>query len=100
MAAQKVNVDSFGRAETRRVFADLQRDAGGVNRCEHAREPAPIERQTVIRMNRDTLHTLAIIDISAGGTLTVPDAVRPLPVGDGGRRGSLQQPRLPRPRSL
>jgi hypothetical protein len=27
-----VNVDDFARAETDRMFADLQRDAGGINR--------------------------------------------------------------------
>src|SRR6478735_4810946 len=71
---EKVNVDNFVRAETDRMFADLQRDAGGVNRFEHNRAPAPIDRQTVIRMNRDTLYSFAIVDISAGATLTVPDS--------------------------
>ena len=28
----------------------------------------------MIRMNRDTLYSLAIVDISEGATLTVPDA--------------------------
>jgi len=51
----KVGVDNFVRAETDRMFAALQADAGGVNVFGHNREPTSIEGQTVIRMNRDTL---------------------------------------------
>ena len=74
LASIDVNVDNFARAETHRMFAGLQRDAGGVNRFAHNREPAPVDQQTVIRMNRDTLYSFAVVDISAGATLTVPDA--------------------------
>jgi len=70
----KVNVDTFARAETHRMMAGLQRDAGGINRFEHNRAPASVERQTVIRMNRDTLYSFAVVDLSGGATLTVPDA--------------------------
>jgi hypothetical protein len=34
-----VNVDNFVRAETDRMFFDLQRDAGGVNVWNHSRAP-------------------------------------------------------------
>ena len=74
MTQTKVNADNFALAETHRMMAGLQRDAGGVNRFCHNREPAAIDRQTVIRMNRDTLYSFAVVDISAGATLTVPDA--------------------------
>ena len=76
MSSLKVDVDNFARAETHRVFADLQRNAGGVNRFAHNRKPASVDEQTVIRMNRDTLYSFAIVDLSAGATLTVPDAGR------------------------
>lgn len=56
------------------MFAGLQRDAGGVNRFAHNREPAPVDKQTVIRMNRDTLYSFAVVDISSGATVTLPDA--------------------------
>ena len=69
----KVNVDNFVRAETDRMFADLQRDAGGVNRFLHNRAPAAVERQTVIRLNRDTLYSFAVVDLSEGATLSMPD---------------------------
>lgn len=70
---QHVNVDNFVRAETDRMFADLQRDAGGVNAFSHNREPASIDHQTVIRLNRDTLYSFAVVDLAAGATLTIPD---------------------------
>ena len=69
----KVNVDNFARAETDRMFADLQRDAGGVNRFTHSREPAAVEHQAVIRLNRDTLYSFGVIDLTGGATLTVPE---------------------------
>jgi hypothetical protein len=69
-----VGVDNFVRAETDRMFAALQTDAGGVNVFRHNREPTSIEGQTVIRMNRDTLYSFAIVDISEGATITVPDS--------------------------
>lgn len=76
MTATHVNVDNFARAETHRMMADLQRDAGGSNRFEHNRAPASVENQTVIRMNRDTLYSFAVVDVAGGATLTVPDAGR------------------------
>ncbi|GAA4356086.1 DUF1254 domain-containing protein [Angustibacter luteus] len=74
MTQIKVNADNFKRAETHRMMAGLQRDAGGVNVFSHNREPAEIDKQTVIRMNRDTLYSFAVVDISQGATLTVPDS--------------------------
>jgi hypothetical protein len=68
-----VNVENFVRAETDRMFASLQAEAGGVNRFGHHRTPTPVEHQPVIRMNRDTLYSEAIVDISDGATLTIPD---------------------------
>ncbi|MGQ2914135.1 DUF1254 domain-containing protein [Microbacterium aurantiacum] len=72
--ALHVNADNFVRAETDRMFADIQADAGGIGVFRHNREPASIDAQTVIRLNRDTLYSFAIADLAAGATLTVPDA--------------------------
>jgi hypothetical protein len=69
-----VNTDNFTRAETDRMFADIQKSAGGVNSFRHNREPAAIDEQTVIRLNRDTLYSFVVVDVSAGATLTLPDA--------------------------
>src|SRR4051794_8033799 len=70
--AERVNVDNFVRAETNRMFAGLDADAGAVNGWFHHRSPASVDHQTVIRMNRDTLYSTALVDISDGATLTVP----------------------------
>lgn len=71
--AQHVDADTFVRAESDRMFADLQRGAGGINTFRHNREPASVDEQTVIRMNRDTLYSFAVVDLAAGATLTLPD---------------------------
>jgi hypothetical protein len=69
-----VNVTNFARAETDRMFAAIQAQAGGVNRWVHYRSPTPVDGQTVIRMNRDTLYSAAVVDIAAGATIVIPDA--------------------------
>lgn len=74
MRIKKVNVDSFARAETDRMFAALQQQSGGPNVLHHHRAPASLDEQPVIRQNRDTLYSSAIVDISGGATLTLPDS--------------------------
>jgi hypothetical protein len=69
-----VNVENFARAESDRMFASLQADAGGVNRLKHNRAPTPVDHQPVIRMNRDTLYSAAVVDISGGASVTIPEA--------------------------
>jgi hypothetical protein len=71
-----VDVENFVRAETDRMCASFQAEAGGVNRLKHNRTPTPVEHQPVIRMNRDTLYRAAVVDISDGATVTIPDADR------------------------
>ena len=74
MTDQPVNVDNFCRAETARMFLALELQAGGVNRLQHFRDPTPLDQQPVIRQNRDTLYSPAVVDLSAGATLTLPDS--------------------------
>lgn len=70
----KVNVDNFARAESDTYFAKFVKD-GSFGKFQHAREPAPIEKQDVIRMNRDTLYSSAVVDLDASPvTITLPDA--------------------------
>ncbi|WP_441243275.1 DUF1254 domain-containing protein [Tardiphaga sp. 768_D3_N2_1] len=70
-----VTADNFVRAETDLYFGGVIKDAGGIGKFFHNREPTPIDRQTVIRMNRDTLYSGAIFDLDAGPvTITLPDA--------------------------
>ena len=73
MSVELVSVDNFVRAETDRLFASLQAEAGGVNVFKHNRVPTPIDNQPVIRMNRDTLYGTAVVDISQGATVSIPE---------------------------
>jgi hypothetical protein len=69
-----VNVDNFVRAETAVNFdKTLALVNGEVNKTFHFREPMPLDGQSVIRSNRDTLYSGAIVDISKGATLTIPE---------------------------
>ncbi len=68
-----VTIDNFVRAATDLEFGKYVALAGGVNRFFHFREPTPIDNQPTIRMNRDTLYSAIVIDISEGATLTLPD---------------------------
>jgi hypothetical protein len=69
-----VNADNFVRAETHRMFGDIQAQAGGIGTFRHNRTPARIDEQTVIRLNRDTLYSFAIVDLAEPARLTLPDA--------------------------
>jgi hypothetical protein len=69
-----VNADNFVRAETHRMFRDIQNQARGVGTFRHNRSPARIDEQTVIRLNRDTLYSFAIVDLAEPARLTLPDA--------------------------
>ena len=72
--ATVINVDNFNRAQTDFEFAGIVKLAGGINKIHSNRTPTPIDKQNVIRMNRDTLYSLGVIDISKGATVTLPDA--------------------------
>ena len=69
-----INVDNFDKAQTDFEFAGIVKLAGGTNKIHSNRTPTPIDKQNVIRMNRDTLYSLGVIDISKGATVTMPDA--------------------------
>ena len=48
---------------------------GGFGKFKHERELAPIDNQTVIRLNRDTLYSFGVFDLDAAPvTVTLPDA--------------------------
>jgi hypothetical protein len=69
----QVTPDNFCRAETDRYFSDFVKE-GGLGRFFHNREPTPLDRQKVVRMNRDTLYSSAVFDLDAAPvTITLPD---------------------------
>lgn len=70
-----VTVDNFVRAESDLYFGNAVKDAGGPGKFFHHRGVTPIDKQPVIRMNRDTLYSAAVFDLDAGRvTITLPDA--------------------------
>ncbi len=82
-ASQPVTVDAFVRAETDTALRTQLSLAGGeFGQFFHRRQPASVEEQTVIRTNRDTLYSGAILDLSTPVTITLPDT--------GGRYMSMQ----------
>jgi hypothetical protein len=71
-----VTVDNFARAESDLYMSNTARD-GGFGKFHHNRTPTEIDRQFVIRMNRDTLYSAAVFYLDAGPvTITLPDAGR------------------------
>ncbi len=68
-----ITINNFVRAATDNELKTYYGLAGGVNQFFHFKEPTPIDNQPTIRMNRDTLYSVAVIDISKGATLTLPD---------------------------
>lgn len=70
----KVTPSTYIRAETDRSFHNIETLGGGINRFYHIRQPTPLDKQTIVRMNRDTLYSGAVIDTSKGATITLPKA--------------------------
>jgi hypothetical protein len=74
LSAVPVTVDNFPRAESDLYMGNGVK-GGGFGKFLHIRTPADIDKQLVIRMNRDTLYSSGIFDLDAGPvTITMPDA--------------------------
>jgi len=70
-----VTADNFPRAETDMYLARVVQENGGFGKFFHYRQPMPIEKQDVVRANRDTLYSAAVFDLDAAPvTITMPDA--------------------------
>jgi hypothetical protein len=68
-----VTPDNIVRAESDLYLSNVIKD-GGLGKFVHRREPAAIDNQTVIRLNRDTLYSAAVFDLEAGPvTITLPE---------------------------
>jgi hypothetical protein len=62
----------YPRAETARQILDAQ-SLVGVNRFRHISQLAPTNTQPVVRMNRDAYYSKAVVDVSQGATVTLPN---------------------------
>lgn len=70
-----VTVDNFIRAESDLYATGIVKDSGGIGKLVHRREPASVDKQTVIRLNRDTLYSSGVFDLDAGPvTITLPNS--------------------------
>src|SRR5262245_35279917 len=68
-----VTIDNFARAESDLYFGNAIKEAGGIGKFFHNRAPVDLDKQLVIRMNRDTLYSSAVFDLDAGPvTITLP----------------------------
>jgi hypothetical protein len=71
-ASEKVTVDNFVRAESDMIFSRYVKE-GAFGQILNMREPTPIDRQDVIRMNRDTIYAMGVFDLSEPVTIVKPD---------------------------
>ncbi|MCG2841599.1 DUF1254 domain-containing protein [Sandaracinobacter sp. RS1-74] len=75
MAAGSIPVtpENFSRAESDLYFSNVVKN-GGFGKFDHTREVAPLDKQSVIRLNRDTLYSSVVIDLDAGpAAITLPE---------------------------
>ncbi|WP_371744813.1 DUF1254 domain-containing protein [Nordella sp. HKS 07] len=74
MPSVPVTIENFARAESDLYFGGVVKN-GGFGKFDHTREMAPLDKQSVIRLNRDTLYSSAVFDLDAGPvTITLPDS--------------------------
>ncbi|WNC73864.1 DUF1254 domain-containing protein [Thalassotalea psychrophila] len=64
--------ENYPTLETSRQLLKTQ-DQVGVNQLLHKRELTPTDQQPVVRMNRDTYYTFAVVDTSKGAYITMPE---------------------------
>ena len=67
-----VRWDTYVRAQSDTMFKSYA-DDGAFGTFLHIRQPTPIDQQKVIRMNRDTLYSMGIFDLTRPLTVTKPD---------------------------
>jgi len=69
-----VTPDNFVRAESD-VYMAAQAKDGAFGEFKHTREPAPVDRQLIVRLNRDTIYSSGVFDLDAGPvTINLPDS--------------------------
>lgn len=72
-AAEPVTLDNIVRAETDTAMRSAVKTYGAFGKFFHLREPTPLDNQTIIRMNRDTLYSAVVVDLSKPATVILPD---------------------------
>lgn len=72
-AKEPVSYKTFVRAETDRTMKAYV-EQGGFGKFLHIRQPTPLDKQDVIRMNRDTLYSLGAFDLTSPVTIKLPES--------------------------
>ena len=67
-----VTLDTYPTDETSRQILKGQ-SMVGVNNFNHSRELTPTDDQPVVRMNRDTYYSMAVVDVSKGAAIVMPE---------------------------
>lgn len=67
-----VTRESYPTDETSHQLLKAQ-DLVGVNTLLHKRQLTPTDNQPVVRMNRDTYYSMAVVDVSEGATIILPE---------------------------
>jgi hypothetical protein len=71
-AAERVTVDNFTRVETDYYFKK-RADAGCLGKLCQERGPSPVDRQGIVRLNRDTPLSSGLFDLATPVTIVKPD---------------------------
>jgi hypothetical protein len=74
-AAEPVTIDNFRRAETDHHFLAYVSKGCFAKLC-NERSPAPVDKQDVVRTNRDTPYSVGIFDLTSPLTITKPNTGR------------------------
>ena len=64
-----VNADSSARAKASFQFERMSK-RGGINKLTQVLKPMPLGRQSNMQMNRDAIYSSALVDISAGASVS------------------------------
>ena len=67
-----VTPDTYPTDETSRQILKGQ-SMVGINKFNHNRKLTPTDQQPVVRMNRDTYYSMAVVDVSKGATIVMPE---------------------------
>lgn len=70
-----VNLMNVVPAESEKIFTETLERSGAVNTFAHAREPANVKTQTIVRSQSDMLYSQGVFDATEGLTVTVPDCI-------------------------
>ncbi|PMG41151.1 hypothetical protein BCU93_09165 [Vibrio breoganii] len=65
-------VENYAVFESSRQILKNQ-DLAGINKFHHKRQLTPTDQQPVVRMNRDTYYSMAVVDVSEGASITLPE---------------------------